>query len=123
MKTLLIAASLLGWGAAGPLSAADAAIAGHGCPDRGVREGARAYSLRARDFCGAGWTRLRGAGRTGGQTHDEFIDTCLRQCVTARAATSGASLGWILGGVGAAALAGGVAAGAGGGPHAPPASP
>jgi hypothetical protein len=123
MKSLLIAGLLLGWGAAGPLSAADAAVAGNGCPDRGVREGARAYSLRARDFCGASWTRLLGAGRTGGQTHGEFIDTCLRQCVNARGATSGASLGWILGGVGAAALAGGVAAGAGGGSHAPPASP
>jgi hypothetical protein len=123
MKTLFIAALLLGWATAGSLQAADPAFAGNGCPDRGVREGARAYSLRARDFCAAGWTRLLGAGRTGGQTHDEFIDTCLRQCVTARSATSGASLGWVLGGVGAAALAGGVAAGAGGGSHAPPASP
>jgi hypothetical protein len=123
MKSLLIAAWLLGWGTAGPLWAADVAVAGNGCPDRGVREGARAYGLRARDFCVAGWTRALGSGRSGGQTHDEFIDTCLRQCVTARGATSGASLGWILGGVGAAALAGGVAAEAGGGSRAPPASP
>ena len=123
MKSLLIAASLLGLAAAGPLSASGAAVAAGGCPDRGVREAARAYSLRARGYCGASWTSLLGAGRTGGKTHDEFIDTCLRQCVTARGATSGASLGWILGGVGAAALAGGVAAGAGGGSHAPPASP
>ncbi len=123
MKSLLIAAWLLGWGTAGPLSAAEGPIARDGCPDRGVREAARAYGLRARDYCGASWTSLLGAGRTGGQTHDEFIDTCLRQCVTARGATSGASLGWILGGVGAAALAGGVAAAAGGGSHAPPASP
>ncbi|MDB5481165.1 MAG: hypothetical protein JWO83_2218 [Caulobacteraceae bacterium] len=122
MKTLLIAAMLLGWGAAGSLSAAEGVRDGDACPDRAVREEAKAYGLHAHDYCEGRWTTLLTARQTGGATHDEFIDGCLRRCATARGATSGAPLGWILGGVGAAALAGGVAAGAGSS-HPPPASP
>jgi hypothetical protein len=123
MKTLLIAVLLVGWGAAGSLAAAGAVRGGDACPDRTAREAARTYGLRARNFCEVQWSSLLTARQTGGATHDEFIDSCLRRCATARGATSGAPLGWILGGVGAAALAGGVAAGAGGGSHPPPASP
>jgi hypothetical protein len=120
MKTLLIAVALMGLGGAG--SAADAPRDRQpSCPAKATGE---AYGPRARDYCEVRWTSVLAARETGSQTHDEFIDTCLRRCVTARGATAGAPLGWILGGVGAAALAGGVAAGSGGGgSHAPPASP
>ncbi|HLZ82300.1 MAG TPA: hypothetical protein VKQ54_01955 [Caulobacteraceae bacterium] len=125
MKTLLIAVLLVTMGAAGPLRAAEAAGDRDVCPDRGPREEARAYGLRAHDYCEARWTRLLAARQTGGQTHDEFVDGCLRRCVTERKATSAAPFGWFLGGslVLGALLGGAAAGGGGGGVNTPPASP
>ena len=122
MKTLLIAVLLLGSGAAGFASAADAPRVRDDCPKRGTHEDGGAYGLRARSYCEARWTSLLSARETGGQTHDEFLDRCLHQCVTAENATAGAPLDWILGGIWAGTLTYGLAAG-GGGPGSPPASP
>jgi hypothetical protein len=133
MKTLLIAVALLGSPVAGSVaSAAGQAAADHlpmdrcvaGRPARATREAGGAYGRRASVACEVQWTNGLTARRTDGQTHDEFVDACLRRCVKIHGATSGAPLGYLLGGIAAAALAGGVTAGfGGGGPNTPPASP
>jgi hypothetical protein len=124
MRTLLIAVLLLGSVGAGSLSAADAPRDRDACSDRGAREAAKAYGARARDYCEVRWTGRLAERETGGQTHDEFVDGCLRRCVTSRNATAGAPLGWVLGGaIDATALAAAIAAGTGGHAPPPPASP
>ena len=124
MKKLLIAGLLLGAAGAGPLSAADAPRDRATCPDRLHGDDAKAYGVRARDYCEVRWRGVLATRPTAGQTHDEFVDGCLHRCVTLRNATAGAPLAWILGGVSAAALAYGVGAAAtGGGSGSPPASP
>jgi hypothetical protein len=130
MKTLLIAVALLGSPGTGSVAfAADAgeAVAGRLPMDRCLAGQPRPRTRqagRASVACEVEWTDALRARQSGGQTHDEFVDACLRRCVKARGTTSGAPLGYLLGGIGAAALGGGVAAGfGGGGPNTPPASP
>jgi hypothetical protein len=116
MKTLLIAALLIGpVGMAPPAAAAP----GADCPDRHQTEDGKAYGARARDYCEVRWSQQLAKRQTAARTHDEFIDTCLRRCVAGQA---GAPLDWILGGIWAGTLAYGLAAG-GGGSGSPPASP
>jgi len=122
MKTLLITVLLLGAAGAGPLSAADAPRDRDVCPDRLHGDDAQAYGARARDYCEVRWKGLLATRPIADQTHDEFIDGCLRRCVTLRNATAGAPLDWIVGGIWAGTLAYGVAA-EGGGPGSRPASP
>jgi hypothetical protein len=103
MKTLLIAALLIG--SVGPVAAAPPAGDRHAdCPERREHEDGRAYGARARDYCEVRWQGLLAARQTGGRTHDEFVDACLRRCVTDRHAEAGAPLEWIIGGISTATL-------------------
>ena len=121
MKTLLLAALLLASGGAVPAAASPAGDRA-GCPQRVVREDGRAYGARARGYCRSRWDARLLVRQTGGRTHDEFVDGCLRRCIADR---QGAPLDWFVGGVWAATLGYGVAAEGDGGAQSatPPASP
>lgn len=122
MRMLLIVSLLIASAGAAPAASAPACRpldhCVSACPAHLPHEDGRTYGLRAHDYCRVRWTGLLAARETGGQTHDEFVDGCLRRCV---AGTPGAPLGWILGGgTLAAALYGTMS---GGGAKSPPASP
>jgi len=82
------------------------------CPDRAAREADKAYDARALNDCEVRWTRLVDARQTGGETQDEFVNTCAKRCGVKRDRLSGSTLALIVLGLGAA---GGAAAAAGGG--------
>ncbi len=81
MKTSLIAAALLILGSAGQALAADAGRLPTTCPVRDRGEARAAYGGRAHDYCEVRWRDLVATHRTGGQTHEHYIDVCARKCI------------------------------------------
>jgi hypothetical protein len=120
MKMLLSFVLLLGWGGIAPTAALAAPADRHAeCPDRREHEDGRDYGARVRDYCEVRWRRLLAVRQTGGQTHDELIDGCLRRCIPTREA--GTPLGWGLGSVAGDVLISALVSLGGSDP--PPASP
>jgi hypothetical protein len=104
------------------LGSASQAAAASVCPVHNQGEADGVYAGRAHDYCEARWREMVAHNRTGGRTHDEFIDNCSRTCIGAVAEKgAGNQVLLIAGGVVLAGAAAGAAAASGG--HGSSASP
>ncbi len=129
MNKVFVAAFALVLAAAGQASAAQGAVST--CPARQPSEADASFSDRTHSFCEVRWQDLVGNHATAGQTHDEYLNVCVRKCAGDLGAKTagrqlsqvgGGNTGYILGGLAVAgAIGGGVAASSGS--SGPPASP
>jgi hypothetical protein len=126
MKTSLVAAIMLTLGSA---TQALAATSGQQvCPAKSQGQSSSSYVASTHAYCESQWSDASATHPTGGQSHDQFVNSCSRQCLGDVGATTA---GYNIGVVGGLAIAGLIAVGVGaaldGSPpssySAPPASP
>ncbi len=114
MKTAVWLAVVLIFGLTGEAAAQAANDTRSACPARQQGEAKKPYIDRTHNYCETHWSELVAQRQTGGQTHDQFINGCAREC-TGDLADKQAGNNLALYAAGAALLVGGATAAALGG--------